>query len=198
MSLTRQKGVQTMKKRILSFLLALILMVSAAAGAIAEKEHLTWQTIEEDTEGIFTVWVICHPTSYVNIRKKPSGRSETVGYALTCWDLLTDGKKKNGFLHVYPACEEGEGWVSLKFVTYEEPQEVNCKARIVSTGRVAARTCIGGERIRWLHEDDEVYVYYISDWAYTNKGWVKAEFVDLIPNIENPCDPAEMTWEEDD
>lgn len=127
-----------------------------------------------------TVWVMCQPDSYVNIRSKPSGRSRIEGYALCGYDLETDGKVKNGFLHVYTSVEAGEGWVAKGYVVKDKPVEVNQLHYVCSGSRVAARKTIGGERMKWCYNGDTLMVYWANDeWAVTNRGFVKTKFVEV-------------------
>jgi len=126
-----------------------------------------------------TVWVLCQPDSYVNIRARASGRSQREGYAL-CGDFFeTDCKTKNGFLHIYASIEAGEGWISLGYIVWDEPQAVNAQYYICSPYRVAVRKTIGGERRKWAHALDEFQVYWMSnEWSVTNKGFIKTEYLE--------------------
>lgn len=127
-----------------------------------------------------TVWVMCQPDSYVNIRSKPNGRSRIEGYALCGFDLETDGKTKDGFIHVYAPIEAGEGWISKGYVVWDEPEEVNEWYSIRSPYRVAIRRTIGGKVRKWGHDQDSIRVYWASsEWAVTNKGFVKTEFLEV-------------------
>ena len=126
------------------------------------------------------VWILCQPDSYVNIREKPSGRSNSVGYA-ECGDVFeTDGKTKGGFLHVIAAIEAGEGWISLGYVVYEQPVYVGYKMIVNSKGRVNARKTIDGKRRCWVYPGDIVTVYWMADWAVTNRGFIKSEYLGAI------------------
>lgn len=127
-----------------------------------------------------TVWAMCQPDSYVNIRSKPNSRSRIEGYALCGYDLETDGKTKNGFLHVYTTIEAGEGWIANGYVVWDEPKEMNKWHSIRSPYRVAIRRTIGGKVRTWGHDCDSVKVYWASnEWAVTNRGFVKTEFLEV-------------------
>ena len=150
----------------LAGLMAALLILLAFGGQADEVGPLT--------EG---VWVLCQPDSFVYIRQKPSGRSGDIGYA-ECGDVFeTDGRKKNGFLHVYASVETGEGWISLGYIVWEKPVKVFATRRIDSRGRVNARRTIGGKRRCWLRDGDQIRVYWMAEWAVTNKGFVKAEYI---------------------
>lgn len=124
-----------------------------------------------------TVWVLCNPKSFVNLREHPSGRSCVAGRA-ECGDaFITDGVKEKGFLHVIASVEAGDCWISERYIVYEEPQRIGETRVIESTGRVASRAYIGGRRNRWLRNGDEVKVYWMAEWAVTNKGFIRSEFI---------------------
>lgn len=127
-----------------------------------------------------TVWILCQPDSYVNVRARPTSRSEETGY-LECGDSVeTDGRKKNGFLHVFPSTEAGEGWISIGYIIYEEPERVWKEMMVVAKGRVNARKTVGGKRRVWVKPETIVMVYWMGDWAVTNKGFIKSEFLSDI------------------
>ena len=134
--------------------------------------------LAEDQE----VWVLCQPQSYVSLR---CGAGKTKGYigGASCGSkMLTDGKIKNGFLHVYDLhAEDSSGWISIRYIVYDEPIELMEQMKIVSDGRVAARSWINGKIIKWLKNDDVITVYWASDeWSITNKGYIKSEFIGRI------------------
>ena len=153
-----------MIRRIMCMLLILAtLMGTAAAGGIQEE-----------------VWVLCSPGGLVNIRSKPGG---AVFGAAACGTVMwTDNRQRNGFLHVMElAAEEEEGWISSRYIVYDEPEEVNAEMRITASGRVACRKWIGGKVIRWAMPGDLVTVYWISDeWAVTGLGYIRSEFLEAV------------------
>lgn len=155
-------------------LISLVLAVAALAGA------MIFGTCLAETE-METVYVLCNPDSYVNIREKPSKRSHQAGFAYCGDDFRTDGRMRNGFLHVYAGTETGDGWISTGFIVYAKPEEVNETWIVDSNGRVAARSTIRGKRSRWLKKGKEVQVYYVAEVAVTNFGFVDAEYVSPRP-----------------
>lgn len=160
-----------MKKKVQALIFAMLCILAVAAGWIAGSRA----EAEEDNRE--TVWVLCNPKSYVNIRARPSGRSMVEGRA-ECGDgFLTDGKKQKGFLHVYAPIEAGEGWISLGYIVYEQPVPVFATLHIESRGRVACRACANGKRNRWLRNGDEVTVYWMAEWAVTDRGFVNSDFI---------------------
>lgn len=125
------------------------------------------------------VWTLCSTKTYINIRSRPSSRSEVLGRA-ECGDYFTtDGRKRNGFLHVSAPTETGDGWICLGYIVYDVPRapesEIYC---IHSNGRVAVRRMIDGKRNRWLKDGAEVTVYAVSDeWCTTNMGFIKTKYL---------------------
>lgn len=132
----------------------------------------------EDADG--QAWVLCHPESHVCLRANPRKSSPDFGSAVCGTHLMTDSSEKNGYLHVVDLASEREsGWISLRYVVFDEPSEVNAVFRIRSDGRVACRRYIGGKIIRWLNDGDSVTVYWMSDsWAVTDNGYIRSEFLE--------------------
>ena len=120
---------------------------------------------------------MCQPGSSINIRAKPSGRSEVVGFAEPGDAFQTDGKRRWGFLHVYSPIEGGEGWISLGYIVHDQPIRANEVRTIEANGKVKARKTVNGRRRRWLHPGDEVTVYYYAEWCVTDAGFVYYEFI---------------------
>lgn len=164
-------------KRMLAAMAVLVLCVGICAGAaLAEEEELE------------KVWVLCQPDSFVNIRETPGKRGTAVGYA-QCGDMFrTDGRKKNGFLHVYASVETGEGWISTGYIVWNEPRPVFEIRHIESNGRVNARKTVGGKRRCWLKDGSEIRVYWMGDWAVTNKGFVKTDYISQEGERYDPTD----------
>ena len=136
--------------------------------------------IAEDAGGT-ECWVICDPDSYVTIREKPRKSSLECGGAMCGSRMMTDGKVKNGFLHVYDlSAESDSGWISTGFVVYDPPEEIRERAMVVSPTRLAARKWIGGKIKKWLANGTRVTIICRSDeWSLTNCGYVKTEFLEL-------------------
>lgn len=127
-----------------------------------------------------TVYVLCNPESYVNIRETPSKKGCLGGYAYCGDGFETDGAVRNGFVHVFCSTEMGEGWISKGFIVYCKPEEVGEIWIVDSNGRVAARSTIGGKRNKWLKKGKEVTVYYVAEVAVTNYGFVDAEYLSPV------------------
>ena len=142
---------------------------------------------EEDPYADCTpVWVMCSETSYVCVREKPRKTSDAFGGAINGIMLKTDGKEKNGFLHVVDvAAEASEGWISKQYIVYYEPVEMKQKAQVVSYGRLAARKGINGKVRKWLKPMTEVTILcYSEDWCLTNYGYIQTEYLEWIGDYE--------------
>ena len=164
-----------MKKKVLILIVELLLiaLVIYAVTAILDSAALS--------EELDEVWVICQPNDYVNVRLNPSRKSQVVGFADAGDRILTDGRKKNGYLRCYGIGEAGEGWIFAGYVVWDKPERISGSAVVVSNGRLAARKYIGGKRRCWLKNMDIVKVYWISEeWAVTDKGFVKGRFIEMV------------------
>ena len=128
----------------------------------------------------FTVYVMCQPESFVYVRQFPNKGADVAGRVELGWTLETDGKKRNGYLHVFGNFES-DGWISAGFVT-EYPVEVRTfEAEINSTGRVACRRSIRGTRRKWLSDGQKVVIFAIAnDWAITNQGFIQTQFLGVF------------------
>ena len=146
----------------------IIILAAVAAFAAAQAEEMD-------------CWVMCQPGDYVNARRAPSTRSESIA-RLECGDPIeVNGESRKGFLYCPDMPNEyGEGWVYSGYVATEQPQNAcGAKYTIRSNGRVACRKCIEGDRRCWVVDGSEVRVWgYTSEWAVTNKGFVKTEYIE--------------------
>ena len=154
-------------RNVLVGLIAVLLLAFVVCAALAEESGSMAESI----------WVMCQPDSFVWIRERPSRKSPEAGYA-ECGDTFeTDGRKENGFLHIYASVEAGEGWISIGYIVWEKPIKVFETRHIESKGRVNARRTVNGKRRCWLRNGEEIKVYWMAEWAVTNKGFVKAEYI---------------------
>ena len=132
-------------------------------------------------EGTTTMWILCQPGDYVHARSGASTRRESLGRLVTGDHVEVDGRVKDGFAHVARlALEEDEGWIYAGYLIEEEPKDARGMVfTICANGRVACRKYIDGPRRCWVVDGSQVKVYgYTSQWAVTNKGFVRTEFVD--------------------
>ena len=125
-----------------------------------------------------TGYIICQPNDYINVRIKPTRKSDAIGH-LDCGDSVElYDVEKNGFIK----CSgfEDDGWVSKRYIVYEKPQVVNSMAYVVCKGRLAARKWIKGKLRKWLYNGDKIKVYCMTDeWAVTDKGFVQSQYLEL-------------------
>lgn len=127
-------------------------------------------------------WVLCDPESCVRLRVGPRKTAAEFGSAECGTMLLTDSKERNGYLHVVDlAAEESEGWISVHYIVYDEPQEVNCSATVRSDGRVAVRKSVNGKITGWLKNGETIRVLWTSgEWSVTNRGYVMSEYLEMV------------------
>ena len=143
-------------------------MFLAVSGTMAEDHNIV-------------AYIICQPGDWVNARKAPSTRSESVARLETGDSFELDGRSKNGFMYApVLACEYGEAWIYSGYIVTEQPQNACGKLyRITSNGRVACRRYIEGPRRCWVVDGSEVKVWgYTSEWAVTNKGFIQSRYIE--------------------
>ncbi len=150
-----------------AFVALIILILSVAYIAGAEDE---------------TKYILCNPRTdnHVAIRRSPRKGAEETG-RLDCGDwFITDGKTRNGYIHLIGLTEDGEGWVHLGYVVDDKPVIEKCNATISGSGRVKARRYINGKKNCWLAIGDDVKIYARSEeWAVTSKGYVRTEYLEV-------------------
>lgn len=125
------------------------------------------------------VFILCDPKTPVNVRISPDNRATVVG-RLDFGDYAeSDGKQKNGFVHVF-AGDAGDGWIHSGYVVEDPPERVNARGSVTANGRVMSRNRIDGKRKQWLEVGDEVRVYALSEeWAVTSKGYIKTQYLEV-------------------
>ena len=123
-------------------------------------------------------WILCK--SYVVIRMWPSRNATDIGQLDPCDRIEIDGKTKDGYAHIVSPCD---GWVHAGYITFSQPQQVNATGIVTAKKRVAARRWCDGPQVAekpWLITGSEVKIYWMSDdWALTNRGYVKAEYLEV-------------------
>lgn len=129
-------------------------------------------------------WVMMKPGDWVNLRMTPSKKSTEVGRLFSGDRFTTDGKVKDGFVHVLDA-GDCDCWVYAGYVVFEEPVEVMENYIVCSNGRVACRRWMDGELVArhpWAVNGSEITVFYTSDgWACTNRGYMRLEYLEVDP-----------------
>lgn len=152
------------------FVLVMVLIVVSCVLQIVRCED----AVEE-------AWIICNPESCVIMREKASRKSCTAGYLYVGDKIETDGKVRNGFLHLVNVSNEiYDGWVNTGYVTYFEPE--TCKKSMeVIRGKTAARSCVKGDVKKRLKKGTIVTVYAFSEeWSVTSAGYIMTKFLEDV------------------
>ena len=126
-------------------------------------------------------YIICNPQTVLNVRESPNKHDRMVGYFMCGDRVKIDGKERNGYYHCPDVkFEVNDGWIIKGHLVEDEPSIETVKATVVANGRVACRSKIGGERVRWLNPGAEVTVYVFSEkWCVTNKGYIQSEYLEV-------------------
>lgn len=123
-----------------------------------------------------TVYVLCQPDSFVNLRQFPKHGARLAGYAELGDALETDGVKRNGFLHVLGF--DDDAWINAGYVTAYPVTVETVDGWIECGGKVACRRSINGKRRQWLFVGTELTIFARSaDWSITNKGFVQTQYL---------------------
>ena len=133
----------------------------------------------EEMEGM-DCWVFCQPDGIVNVRSHPKRKSSEIAWASCGIRMKTDGKIRNGYIYVYDiAAETTAGWISTRYVVYEEPKAIDEEMVIRAEGRVACRKWMDGKVVKWYRDGDLVLVHWVADgWAVTDRGYIRYEYLD--------------------
>ena len=163
-----------------AFRKAMIFMLALLIGAAAGYMNYLFITAEADA-GTSTAWILCQPGDWVNVRRRASTRSESLGRLETGDTVRITGKTKDGFAHALVSLEEAEGWVFGGYLVFDEPVPMDGRtATVRSSGRVACRKCVEGGRRCWVNDGDQVSVFYrTAEWCVTNKGFIKTEYLEV-------------------
>lgn len=130
------------------------------------------------SEELTTAYIMCQPNDYINVRLRPTTKSESCGRYITGDSFYTDGHKQNGFLHAEVSLEVSDAWIYSGYVVYDEPVYVGRPYTVTANGRVSARKYINGPRRCWVKKNSTVTVYYMSsEWSLTNKGYIQTKYL---------------------
>ena len=90
----------------------------------------------------------------------------------------TDGRSKNGFLHIMFPGLESDGWISKGFISRTTVFVEEKQAKIASRGKVRCRRSVNGTRRKWLKNGTKITVFgYGDDWAVTDYGFIQTKFL---------------------
>jgi hypothetical protein len=133
-------------------------------------------------------FILCKPGNEINVRRSPKMGGTVIGRKEFGDKVTSDGKEKNGFVHIIGlSFEETEGWIYKGLLINEPPVISEGECQICSSGRVACRVYINGKRRKWLRDGSEVKVYAIGkEWSYTNKGYIQTEFLTVNYQVPQP------------
>ena len=129
----------------------------------------------------YKVFILCNPKTPVIVRETPKKGAKETGRLDFGDEVWTDGRKRNGYLHVLGITEAGDGWVFAGNTILDRPEKLEgARANIAATGRVMTYRWVNGKKNGWLQICDEVKVYAISEeWAVTNKGYIKMKYLEV-------------------
>ena len=154
---------------------ALILLIGWFHGPVV------WAKSEEKE---VTAWIMMKPGDCVNLRMTPSRKGREVGLLEPGDSFTTDGKVKDGFVHVLDR-GDCDCWVYAGYVVFEEPEEIMEQYIVCSNSRVACRRWMDGELVArhpWAVNGSELTVFFMADgWACTSRGYMKAEYLEVDP-----------------
>ena len=166
------------KARKAAFVVVCLLML--AVGWFVGGPAVWARAAEKET----TCWIMMKPDDWVILRMYASKKAREVGRLEAGDSFTTDGKTKNGFLHVLDR-GECDCWVYAGYVVFEEPTEIMEQYIVCSNSRVACRRWMDGELVArhpWAINGSEMTVYYIADdCACTSRGYIKAEYLEVNP-----------------
>lgn len=129
-----------------------------------------------------TVYILCQPDSWVNVREFPNKTANICGRLELGQEVETDGVIRKGYLHLIgTGFEGGDTWLKAGFATEYPVTIMTIKTQINSRGRVACRRSIKGNRRKWLKDGAEVTIYaYSEEWSITDQGFIKTQFLGVL------------------
>lgn len=126
-------------------------------------------------------YVICDPTSSVNVHYTPEKKGIVCGYFECGNEVILDGKKKGDWVHVVNVSGEwDEGWIHKGYITAGPIVIETCDGYAYK--KVHVRNNVGGKIKTTLKQGEPITVYAYSldydGWAVTNKGYIMARYID--------------------
>ena len=168
-----------MLKRCVITLLEIVLIAAAVYGIATFIDSISF------AESNVKAWVICKPGGYVNARAKAETGSDISGRFDAGDEILLDGTTNNGFAHIaYPTFED-DAWVYTGYVVFDKPVwKGGLTAKVSSNAKLAVRSSMTGEVIKWLKNGQELQVFWYTDeWCVTNYGYVMTEWIDMVGDV---------------
>ena len=129
----------------------------------------------------YKVFILCNPKTPVIVRESPKKGVNETGRLDFGDEVWTDGRKRNGYLHVLDVSEAGEGWIFAGNTITDQPEKLTgARANVAATGRVMSYRWVDGKKNGWIEVGTKVIVYAISDeWAVTNKGYIRTKYLEV-------------------
>ena len=129
----------------------------------------------------YKVFILCNPKTPVFVRKSPKKGAAETGRLDFGDEVWTDGRKKNGYLHVIGITEAGEGWIFAGNTITDQPEKLTgARATVAATGRVMTYRWVKGKKNGWVEIGEDVKVYAISEeWAVTSKGYIRMKYLEV-------------------
>lgn len=152
-------------KRLIAFLI-LLAVITGISDAVSEER---------------LVFILCNPKTPVNVRIRPKKGTDIVGRLDFGDSITTDGKTRNGFLHVMGIGEAGEGWIREGYAVDDQPEELErARANVAASGRVMSYRRIGGSKNGWVNVGTDVRVLAVSEeWAVTSRGYIRTKYLEV-------------------
>jgi hypothetical protein len=171
--------VEGMKKDLIRVVVLLFILAVVIVAAVSLYDFAF-----ADEEEYF---IICKPDGEVNVRGEPRLKSAIVGCVFFAQRVVSDGKEKNGFVHIInlPA-EDDNGWIYKGLLVRDQPIPSSGRCMVYNAERVACRKYAStkSQVKKWLKDGSEVKVYAISEeWCVTNYGYIKTEFLTLNAKV---------------
>jgi hypothetical protein len=129
----------------------------------------------------YKVFILCNPKTPVIVRETPRKGAKETGRLDFGDEVWTDGRKRNGYLHVIDITEAGEGWVFAGNTVQDQPEKLTgARANVAATGRVMTYRWVKGKKNGWVEIGTQVIVYAVSEeWAVTNKGYIRTKYLEV-------------------
>ena len=125
---------------------------------------------------------MCQPDSEVNIREKPSKKSDVVAHAYMGDEIKLDGQRSGKWRHCIIPCENGEGWIREDFLSLEAPEDLGSGICQTTEPNVWARYSAAGKPRKRLKKGTVVKLYITTaEWSVTSQGFVMTQFLEELP-----------------